>query len=355
MLKKKANHVSPRMHKEVELHAINGDNNRSKVQQANRQFLIAKRLLADLPLVPTNNLVYSIVDDMQVGLYDDLGDIASCDKNWDEWLNRTAELMRAEGYLLSVDARIHKPCMEVKASKKIAADENTRRFIKGMFDEDEVSDETIDSLDNENTRRFIKEMFDEDEVLDEAIDSLDDETLNKINDKAWQDASDYTKERIDADGLSDETALNKIQYIDIFGNKYPELLKEYITEASKKEVTASNDVDITEIEASYNIGESNGCYVAHIDYGIKVNTDTPEEEAEKLRAMSVNDLIDYLGKDEIYAQFVNLSDKMEGECSGWYSTDEDKIKDSIYIDSIKETQDGVDVWLGFYAFSDYIH
>lgn len=329
MLKKKANHVSPRMHKEVELHAINGDNNRSKVQQANRQFLIAKRLLADLPLVPTNNLVYSIVDDMQVGLYDDLGDIASCDKNWDEWLNRTAELMRAEGYLLSVDARIHKPCMEVKASKKTAADENTRRFIKEMFDDDDVSDE--------------------------AIDSLDDETLNRINDKAWQEAFDYTKERVNTDGLSDETVLNKIQYSDIFCNKYPELLKEYITEASKKEVTASNDVDITEIEASYNVGESNGCYVAHIDYGIKVNTDTPEEEAEKLRAMSVNDLIDYLGKDEIYAQFVNLSDEMEGECSGWYSTDEDKIKDSIYIDSIKETQDGVDVWLGFYAFSDYIH
>ena len=111
---KKANHTSPLMHKEVELHTLNGDNNRSKIQQANLQFVIAKRLVAGLPLVPTNDLVYSIVDDIQLGLYDDLGDISECDKNWNEWLKRTVYILRAQGRLLSYNSSIGKPLMEEK-------------------------------------------------------------------------------------------------------------------------------------------------------------------------------------------------------------------------------------------------
>ena len=111
---KRANSTSPRMHKEVELSTINGDNNRSKINQANLAFVIAKRLVADLPLVPTNDLIYSIVDDIQVGLYDDLGSLASCDKNWDKWLERTVYILRSQGRLLDYNLNTHKPIMTVK-------------------------------------------------------------------------------------------------------------------------------------------------------------------------------------------------------------------------------------------------
>lgn len=113
-LEKKANFTSPRMHREVELHTINGDNNRSKIEQANMTFVIAKRLIADLPLVPTNDLLYSIVDDIQVGLYDDLGTVETCDKNWDEWLERTLYILRSQGKLLTYDLS-SKPIVSIKA------------------------------------------------------------------------------------------------------------------------------------------------------------------------------------------------------------------------------------------------
>ena len=113
-MKRLANNTSRRMHREVELHTINGDNNRSKIQQASWAFLIAKRLVADLPITPTNDVIYSIVDDIQVGLYDDLGDIQQCDRNWEQWLQRTKEILQSQGRLVSYDLSLHKAMIEEK-------------------------------------------------------------------------------------------------------------------------------------------------------------------------------------------------------------------------------------------------
>jgi hypothetical protein len=124
--------------KEVELQTIGGDNNRSKVQLANMQFVISKRLIADLPLVPTNNLIYSLVDDMQVGLYDDLGSIDDCDANWNEWLQRTVDILQAEGYLGSNSIMINRPAITTTASAK----DNIIPFIMEMF-EDQIPTECI--------------------------------------------------------------------------------------------------------------------------------------------------------------------------------------------------------------------
>lgn len=194
---KKANHTSPRMHKEVELQTIGGDNNRSKVQLANMQFVISKRLIADLPLVPTNNLIYSLVDDMQVGLYDDLGSIDDCDANWNEWLQRTVDILQAEGYLGSNSIMINRPAITTTASAK------------------------------DNIRPFIMEMF-EDQIPTECINNIDDETLNEINDEAWQEALDDAQKFINTDGLSTEAAADKIQYSDYFCDNYTSMLKQYI-------------------------------------------------------------------------------------------------------------------------------
>ena len=114
MLIKKSNHTSPKMHREVELHTIGGDNLRSKFEQANETFVISKRLIADLPLVPTNDLIYSIVDDIQAGLYDDLGPLEKCDKNWDEWLERTVYILKAQGRLVGYNTEIKKPMFETR-------------------------------------------------------------------------------------------------------------------------------------------------------------------------------------------------------------------------------------------------
>ena len=57
-LRKVANNVSPNMHREVEKHITDKDGNRYRIQQANMAFLLAKRLLAALPMVPTNERVY---------------------------------------------------------------------------------------------------------------------------------------------------------------------------------------------------------------------------------------------------------------------------------------------------------
>ena len=108
------NNFSRRIHKEIELRTINGDNNRSKYEQANMAFVIAKRLIADLPLTPTNDLIYSIVDDIQVGLYDDLGNINNCDNNWQDWLNRTVEILQAQGRLINYNNSISKIMIQNK-------------------------------------------------------------------------------------------------------------------------------------------------------------------------------------------------------------------------------------------------
>lgn len=115
---KKANHSfssSKRIHKEIELRTINGDNNRSKYEQANMTFVIAKRLIADLPLTPTNDLIYSVVDDIQVGLYDDLGTIDTCENNWKDWLVRTIEILQAQGRLINYNGTIGKPIAQLRS------------------------------------------------------------------------------------------------------------------------------------------------------------------------------------------------------------------------------------------------
>jgi len=113
-LLRKANATSRRMHEEVNLHVIGGDNNRSKIQQANLAFVIAKRIIASLPVAPANDFIYSIVDDIQLGLYDDLGPLDQCDNNWDDWVNRTVYIMKSNGKLMDYDNTTHKPMLEMK-------------------------------------------------------------------------------------------------------------------------------------------------------------------------------------------------------------------------------------------------
>ena len=106
---KKANNTSRRMHREVELMTINGNNNRSLIQQADMHFIIAKRIIADLPLTPTNDLTYKLVDDMMEGKYADLGPIDKAENNWSCWLDRTKDILQNDGRWVKTSTTIDKP------------------------------------------------------------------------------------------------------------------------------------------------------------------------------------------------------------------------------------------------------
>ncbi len=101
-LKKVANNVSPNVHKEVEKHIIDKDGNRSKIQQSRMEFLLAKRLLAVLPIVPTNERVYELAQDISIGKFDDICSIENAEKkeNWDKWVERAKELLIANKILI---------------------------------------------------------------------------------------------------------------------------------------------------------------------------------------------------------------------------------------------------------------
>lgn len=114
-LKKKiANNTSRRMHQEVELMTVNGNNNRSLIQLADMHFVIAKRIIADLPLVPTNDLTYKLVDDMMEGKYADLGPIDQADDNWDKWLDRTKQILQKDGRLAGYQPVTNLPIISIK-------------------------------------------------------------------------------------------------------------------------------------------------------------------------------------------------------------------------------------------------
>ena len=100
-MKKKANNVSPAMHEEVNKHVVDGDNKRSLEQQAQFEFVIAKRLIASLPLTPTSELVLNLAQDLRNGLFDDLGNIFECEDNWQDWVDRTYEILRSRRIVLS--------------------------------------------------------------------------------------------------------------------------------------------------------------------------------------------------------------------------------------------------------------
>lgn len=103
MNKKKltANHVSPSIHNEVTKQMTNPEGNSSKILLSQEEFVIAKRLLADLPVVPTNERLYELVQDIHMGIFDDISSVEEADENWEAWKQRTSELLKSRGILVA--------------------------------------------------------------------------------------------------------------------------------------------------------------------------------------------------------------------------------------------------------------
>jgi hypothetical protein len=124
-LKRNANYVSPFIHKQVEQQMANPEGNTSQVLNAQMDFVIAKRLLADLPIVPTNERTYELCQEIQMGVFSDCGDP---DENWEEWKQRAREILEAKGVFVLKQSRLKRvaknPIVKVKYNEGLASQVN---------------------------------------------------------------------------------------------------------------------------------------------------------------------------------------------------------------------------------------
>lgn len=98
---KKANHVSPAMHEEVNKYLTESDVNRSKLIQSSEAHLVAKQLLSDLPIVPTNERIFELAQYIIMGSFNDISELETAHDNWEPWKERTMELLKSQGIILA--------------------------------------------------------------------------------------------------------------------------------------------------------------------------------------------------------------------------------------------------------------
>lgn len=132
-LKRNANYVSPFIHNEVEKQMTNPEGNTSQVLNAQMDFVIAKRLLADLPIVPTNERTYELCQEIQMGCFEDCGDP---EENWELWKKRAREILEAKGIFVLKQSRLRKiaknPIVKVKYDEGLANQVN--KYLKEHWD-----------------------------------------------------------------------------------------------------------------------------------------------------------------------------------------------------------------------------
>lgn len=92
-----ANHVSRKINEEV--NDIVKDRRSTLKTQSNSAFLIAKQLIDELPLVPTNDRIYDLTQDIMLGLFDDISDINESKKYWNQWVERTKQILHDKGII----------------------------------------------------------------------------------------------------------------------------------------------------------------------------------------------------------------------------------------------------------------
>lgn len=82
-LTRRANNVGVFVHRVVNDLVVNGGDRRTR---ASLEFVTAKKLLADLPIIPTGERVYELAQQLRMGLLDDVcgGDLAKADEHWPE-------------------------------------------------------------------------------------------------------------------------------------------------------------------------------------------------------------------------------------------------------------------------------
>lgn len=121
---KKANHVSPQMHKEVDQFITDPTQTHSQVIKASDAHLLARRLLQDLPLVPTNERIFELAQEIEIGLFDDLGPIEEAFNNWEAWKQRVSEILKAQKILVAANKNEKNTNYYTEAEKFMATIDN---------------------------------------------------------------------------------------------------------------------------------------------------------------------------------------------------------------------------------------
>ncbi len=94
MFKRLSNHVSPFTHNVVT--SIVKDS-ATRQLASDEAHLVAKQLLADLPLVPTGGLVLNLTQQIQFGLLDEVCPIENVHEHWQECLDLTTKYLKGIG------------------------------------------------------------------------------------------------------------------------------------------------------------------------------------------------------------------------------------------------------------------
>lgn len=96
LIKKISNHVSPEMHEEVIQDVIDGE--RTIRRTSSDSYLIAKELIMECEITPTNQNILSVMHYIDSAKYSDIGKYKD---NKEQWKDRTRELFRIDNILLS--------------------------------------------------------------------------------------------------------------------------------------------------------------------------------------------------------------------------------------------------------------
>jgi hypothetical protein len=90
------NHVGPFIREDVIKDILDGE--RTKKRNSSDSYLIAKQLIMDSVLTPTNENILRVAQDIDGGKYSDLG---KSKDNWDNWIIRTQDIFKENKILLA--------------------------------------------------------------------------------------------------------------------------------------------------------------------------------------------------------------------------------------------------------------
>lgn len=76
----------------------------SRLKKASNKFAlitqVAKEIISKLPVLPTNNVLNIIVEEIGRGSYDDISSIENYETNKELWVSRTREILEGRGILI---------------------------------------------------------------------------------------------------------------------------------------------------------------------------------------------------------------------------------------------------------------
>ena len=97
MFKRLSNRACPYTHS-VTTQLVKDGKPSAEGLQSDEYYLLARKLLADLPMVPDATKLYALTDELRFGLLDNICALEDVDAHWDECLDATANFLKNTGF-----------------------------------------------------------------------------------------------------------------------------------------------------------------------------------------------------------------------------------------------------------------